>query len=820
MIHRITSTLLWDRALSPRLRSVWVALILLAPLALFAALYLHGRILADVPVRATIDRDQALAAVHAFAEQRGFDTAGWREIVRSSDEFEVYRYLWQQGQPGRDLLQRWSPWTEVLARLEDEQNEQSIELQMTPLGQQLGYRIRTAPPASTTPPPAAAAPTDTITDAAAAAIAARLLTARQAQFPEARFVDPSTGTGSVSTRVFKWKVRFAAIPELNAETTVRLRGDEVLEDSLHFTLSRQGKALAEVPGRDLHRGLYIAYLSVLGVLLIIRYVQRRIQKEASRQRMYLVALIVGGFIFSVVYLLDQSAVVTRTDGPVPFGVILGLMGFLLGCVGLFVGMVYSAAESELRETFPDRLVSLDAVLSGRLLSRNVGRSVLLGTVLLAWMLLVRNSIHLSFGSPFPGLDLVSGSHEYLMARTPWLIMLLASLGMGIFVALTTVMAPLAFLSHRIRRRRWLMPIIVLLAWFSFSFLTSSPLPVSTLVLAGLAEAAVLVGAFLAVDLVATLTVASGHTFLLYFLSLSYLAPFWQPHNQWAIGVALATVTIAAGCAFYGRAVRPDEVRPAYAREIQERLQLQSEVQAAREAQLRLLPAGPPKVAGIALAASCRPAEHVSGDFFDFFPIKAHKLGILISDGGANGLATALAIALTKGYLMQKSQSDLSPLETLRGLLAVLGAELHGINSEGLCYAVVDSEARTLSYARLGITPAVMVTASTDAARETLHRSDTGLSLWEGHLRLSPDARVIVYTNGLSRLIGEPDQESSNRWLSKHLSGLLTKEPNDLHDAILGALFPKRKGRKSPHLKDDITVLVLSIHKAQALEQVA
>jgi sigma-B regulation protein RsbU (phosphoserine phosphatase) len=84
-------------------------------------------------------------------------------------------------------------------------------------------------------------------------------------------------------------------------------------------------------------------------------------------------------------------------------------------------------------------------------------------------------------------------------------------------------------------------------------------------------------------------------------------------------------------------------RHAAARE-RERLRLREEIHDARAIQLAMLPAGPPRVAGIDVAGVCVPASEVGGDYFDYFPGGDGDLAVAIGDVAGHGVASGLVLA--------------------------------------------------------------------------------------------------------------------------------------------------------------------------------
>ncbi len=799
MIDRVPRILLWDKKLTPRQRTLAVALLALAPLAWAGALYLQFRIAEAVPFRVMADRERALEAAHRLAERFGFDTQGWQERVKTDTEMDVYRYLYPLGARGWALLGSTGAWSTTTAKLNDADDDHGVEIELAPSGEITGYRVRPRQ-----------RPPEAVTDDEARAIAEARQKEWLAAHPGWEAVEPTVATDSNHNRMHQWTLRVPAVPGVDGKLTLRLRGRQIIEDRYSLDLTRAGRDAVPGGGREAIKALFGVSMALLFLYLLVRYVRRRLQKEASRERMHLVAVITGSAVLAILLLSD---ILSFGDGdvPVPFWAVLVFAA--LGCyaIGMLVGLAYSAVESDLREAFGDQFVSLDAWLAGRFFSRNVGRSVVLGVVLLGWMLLGRNVIYLAGQPLYPGLDVLEGSYDFLAARAPWAVALLGSAGLAIYITLSGVLAPLTLVTRRFAKRRYQAPVFWALGTLVIAHVCDEPLPWYSTMASAAWHAAAVAGAFLLVDLLAALVVSSGFVLLVYFVSLSRIAPAWGERIEPALVAVVLMLLAAVASVLRGRFVRAGEVRPAYARDIQERLQLQAEVTAAREAQRRLLPAKAPELPGVSIVAACRSAEQVSGDFYDFFPIGKDRLGILVTDGGGNGLATALSIALTKGYLMHKAQAGLSPMKTLAGLLATLGQELHSVNSEGLCYAVLDPREGWLHFARLGETPGVLVADAEEAVEETRYGAEDA-ALWEGRIRLKPDMRLVLYTNGVSRLIGEPDRQATNRWLRRKAATVFTQPPAELLEWLMNLVLRKRGGLAGRRVTDDVTLMVIAVDR--------
>lgn len=88
------------------------------------------------------------------------------------------------------------------------------------------------------------------------------------------------------------------------------------------------------------------------------------------------------------------------------------------------------------------------------------------------------------------------------------------------------------------------------------------------------------------------------------------------------------------------------------------------INAAREVQLALFPSQAPRMPGFDIAGAVRPAERVSGDFFDYISLGQNSVGILVADVCGHGLGPALMMAQTQAYLRALAESCADPGELL------------------------------------------------------------------------------------------------------------------------------------------------------------
>ncbi len=198
----------------------------------------------------------------------------------------------------------------------------------------------------------------------------------------------------------------------------------------------------------------------------------------------------------------------------------------------------------------------------------------------------------------------------------------------------------------------------------------------------------------------------------------------------------------------------------------EKKRMEEELRIAREIQMSLLPSGPLTMPGLTVAAVCVPAREVGGDYYDFFPLGERRLALLIADVAGKGTSAALYMAELKGLVLSLSQIYQSPRQLLIEANRILAENLDSRSFITMTYAVVDLDARSMTYARAGHTPIIYVAAhGTGAQVLTPGGMVLGLrlpgaeqkfaELLEEHVvPLHAGDVFVLYTDGVSEAMNE------------------------------------------------------------------
>ncbi|MFM8393294.1 MAG: PP2C family protein-serine/threonine phosphatase, partial [Acidobacteriota bacterium] len=285
-------------------------------------------------------------------------------------------------------------------------------------------------------------------------------------------------------------------------------------------------------------------------------------------------------------------------------------------------------------------------------------------------------------------------------------------------------------------------------------------------------------------------------------------------------VSLSSIFIIGLLVIYlslrGKSLSDEKIRPLYARNLSERLFLQAEVRAAREAQLRLMPEKLPNLPGLSIAAECRPAREVGGDFYDIYRLDENRVAVILADSSSQGLGSALSIAFAAGYLRPLVTGSLlgdnSPVEILRSLLNQVGRQFdqtgltdpHSNNFDlGFLIAIIDRVDLTLHFARTGKYPSVRV-ATPNGVVSPVESVLSDISISTGVVEISTGQVVLFTTDGIERNSPGPDYLLNRLFPLQNSASL----PQRVHNLIKQLATLAMESGKD----DDLTMVVISVEE--------
>jgi serine phosphatase RsbU (regulator of sigma subunit)/anti-sigma regulatory factor (Ser/Thr protein kinase) len=236
-----------------------------------------------------------------------------------------------------------------------------------------------------------------------------------------------------------------------------------------------------------------------------------------------------------------------------------------------------------------------------------------------------------------------------------------------------------------------------------------------------------------------------------------------------------------------------------------------ELEIAANLQRSLLPATLPQLPGFTLAAFCRSAREVGGDFYDAIRINDHSLLLVIADVMGKGIPAAMFAAVLRALLRASPELTRQPAALLARVNGLLYQELSDVDMFITAQiAFVDAQAGRLTTASAGHCPLVL------AAEGTIRTfSPEGMPLGlkpdtvfaDESAPLPKHGRLLMYSDGLPDSCDAAQKTFGQQrlldWLARDAPGPVPAE--ELKRELIAALD---RHQSNADLKDDQTFLIL------------
>jgi len=244
----------------------------------------------------------------------------------------------------------------------------------------------------------------------------------------------------------------------------------------------------------------------------------------------------------------------------------------------------------------------------------------------------------------------------------------------------------------------------------------------------------------------------------------------------------------------------------------EKERLQSEIEIAREVQNQLYPRVAPQTKSLRLAAACRPARIVSGDYYDYECIDDTRVALAIGDVAGKGISAALLMATLQSSLRtqlgnQRSDAPLSAARLVSQLNQYLYANTSAEKYTTLCLGLYDETSSSFLYSNGGHLPPLLV------RRGAVQRLDVNGTIvgafplaeyGESRIVLELDDLLVFFTDGVT----EPENAYGEMFGEERFIDLLARNAHLGEAEIFQAVADSvREWTGSEELQDDMTLLL-------------
>lgn len=250
---------------------------------------------------------------------------------------------------------------------------------------------------------------------------------------------------------------------------------------------------------------------------------------------------------------------------------------------------------------------------------------------------------------------------------------------------------------------------------------------------------------------------------------------------------------------------------------QEVRELERELELAQQVQRGLLPHAAPTVPGLDIAAFSRPAQFVSGDYFDFVSFDDGGQGFAIADVAGHGMSSSLHMASIQTLLRTLAPLSVSPAVVVKQIHKLYQRNVHFTSFVTLFVGALDVATKRLTYANAGHNPPlILCDAGTELATATW-LAPTGPAIGlveeaefgERAVQLQVGDLLVLYTDGVTEMA-----DAQNRQLGQE--GLVRVIGSAAHLTAQGIISEVRQQLEALNAArpqaDDVTLVVAKVSR--------
>ncbi len=239
--------------------------------------------------------------------------------------------------------------------------------------------------------------------------------------------------------------------------------------------------------------------------------------------------------------------------------------------------------------------------------------------------------------------------------------------------------------------------------------------------------------------------------------------------------------------------------------------LTRELNQAREIQLAWLPKSGYTTATIKIEALNKPANHISGDFYDWFSLPDGRMVVTIGDVTGHGMSAAFLMSTTQLLIRNTMLRVLDPARCLREVNAQLCSQVFIGQFVTMLICVIDVDHGTLATAIAGHFPPLIGNprdgfTSLKVQPQLVLGIEPDVPFKTEYFDLPPEADLVLYTDGVVEAANPGGDRFGVENLQACLSGPLN-HPQQVIERITNAVNEFRGGRE---LDDDLTIVAVRL----------
>lgn len=203
--------------------------------------------------------------------------------------------------------------------------------------------------------------------------------------------------------------------------------------------------------------------------------------------------------------------------------------------------------------------------------------------------------------------------------------------------------------------------------------------------------------------------------------------------------------------------------------ITDQTRIKKEMQLAKDIQDTLLPKTMPKTEGYEISGSYRSALEMGGDYYDYFRVDKHTIGLVVGDVSGKGVGAAMVMAVARTALRAEARGNKRAADVLAKINAVISDDMKRGMYITMFYLVLDSKKRLINYSSAGHNPMIVYRATQDEIYMLNPKGfAVGLQLGDvnlfrkhikgENLKLAKGDLIFVYTDGITEAMNNKREQ--------------------------------------------------------------
>lgn len=243
-------------------------------------------------------------------------------------------------------------------------------------------------------------------------------------------------------------------------------------------------------------------------------------------------------------------------------------------------------------------------------------------------------------------------------------------------------------------------------------------------------------------------------------------------------------------------------------------QLESELELSQIIQRAMLPQQVPSIPKYDIAAFSRPAQIVTGDYFDFLHFDDGTHGFVVADINGHGVSAGMLMSSLQTVFHTLTPETDSPVDVLKRINKLYVNNISFATFVTIFFAKLDIQSRTLSYASAGHNPPLLHRRSTE---ETSWLKPTGAAIGLvgdfpyrlESITLGEGDTLVLYTDGIIEAINpQGNEQFGYERLLEVVHQNESLPANEMTQRIRRALADFTQGAV---LEDDVTIVVCKVN---------